>query len=395
MIFNTIAYYLLFLIPSVVLFRLASQTLKPWVIVLFGVGFFIYFSITAVGGTRGAFCVLMILWQALCCIYACRPKSVLCLLVGLQSLVFLCIFKYLNFFSLLIYNSAAHDPIYWYKAFLPLGISFFTFEFIHYAVDCYQGKLKGTTPADFLAFVLFYPTMVAGPIKRYQDFVPKLNNISDDWQTDTHRGVSRILVGLVKKFAIADILTAATNHLNVHDIALATGRIPLLLWIFGYGIKIYIDFSAYSDIAIGSARLYGIKVPENFDNPYLRRNIASFWQHWHISLYRWLIDYIFIPLGGSRVRPIWIYRNIMIVMLASGLWHGAGKGFIVWGLWHGIMLCTHRLWSMTGARYVRPDSALTAIASWALTYVMVNLGWAFFTMPFGTAIFFFHRLLIG
>src|ERR1019366_7306676 len=153
-----------------------------------------------------------------------------------------------------------------------------------------------------LAFILFFPTMVAGPIKRYQDFEGKLTNPSKAWAEDWELGLTRILVGLAKKFAIADLLTAFTNHLNVADISRAQ-RWVLPLWLLAYGFKIYFDFSAYSDIAIGSARLFGIKVPENFDWPYIRTNITEFWAHWHMSLTKWLTDYIFIPLGGSRRAP--------------------------------------------------------------------------------------------
>jgi alginate O-acetyltransferase complex protein AlgI len=122
-------------------------------------------------------------------------------------------------------------------------------------------------------------------------------------------------------------------------------------------MKIYFDFSAYSDIAIGSARLFGIKVPENFDWPYLRTNIAEFWRHWHMSLYKWLVDYVFIPLGGSRKNPPRVYLNVLITMFLSGLWHGAGLNFIVWGLWHGLLLAGHRLWSNSRGRQIgRPQN---------------------------------------
>jgi alginate O-acetyltransferase complex protein AlgI len=243
-----------------------------------------------------------------------------------------------------------------------------------------------------MAFILFFPTMVAGPIKRYQDFLPKLRDISLDWVLDWQRGITRILAGLVKKFAVADVLTAYTNHLNVGDIARAN-RGVLPLWILAYGIKIYADFSAYSDIAIGSARLFGIKVPENFDWPYLQTNISDFWRHWHISLSTWLVDYVFIPLGGSRVKVERIYANLLVTMLVSGILHGAGVNFIVWGLLHGIMLAVHRWW-----RRVRGDAEPTRVgrlASGLLTFVCVNLAWAFFCMDVKTALFFLKRLFVG
>jgi alginate O-acetyltransferase complex protein AlgI len=232
--------------------------------------------------------------------------------------------------------------------------------------------------------------MVAGPIKRYQDFLPKLRAHPSPWKKDFEIGITRILTGLVKKFAIADLLTAWTDHLNDHDIQLAHRPI-LILWLVAYGLKIYVDFSAYSDIAIGSARLFGIRVPENFNWPYGRRNIQQFWQNWHISLTRWLMDYVYIPLGGSRVAQVRIYLNVLIVMLVSGLWHGAGLNFLVWGAWHGLMLAGHRLWrQMKGPPSFHPVAVLT---SRALTFIGVVAGWAFFCMNLHTAILFFKEVL--
>jgi alginate O-acetyltransferase complex protein AlgI len=235
--------------------------------------------------------------------------------------------------------------------------------------------------------------MVAGPIKRYQDFLPKIRTISSDWILDTQRGFTRVLAGLSKKFGIADLLTAYTNHLNIADIAQAN-RGLLILWLFSYGIKIYVDFSAYSDIAIGSARLFGIKVPENFDWPYLQTNIMDFWRHWHISLSSWLMDYVYIPLGGSRVPVPRIYFNLLVTMFISGLWHGAGLNFIVWGLLHGLMLAANRWWRHRSGNETS-KSVVSAWASWSLTFVAVNFAWAFFCMDIHTALFYFQRLIWG
>jgi alginate O-acetyltransferase complex protein AlgI len=391
-IFDTFAYYLAFLLPSAVGFRLARPGLRPWICIFFGAGFFIYFSVTQLGGWPGAACLLILLWEAFFSrLY--KPKSWWCIFGILQAIGLLFVFKYWNFFAGLVFHISPAHVVFWKGAFLPLGISFFTFEFIHYAADRYKGTAPAGRFTEYLTFILFFPTMVAGPIKRYQDFQPKLWHPSTEWPLDWNRGGTRILSGLVKKFAIADLLSAVTVNLNHDAIAVADRRL-LPLWLLAYGIKIYIDFSAYSDIAIGSARLFGIRVPENFDWPYLRTNVAEFWGHWHMSLYRWLIDYIFIPLGGSRVAPGRVYINILITMLISGLWHGAGLNFVAWGLWHGVLLAAHRLW-----RTVRPasenPSRLALGLSWALTFVLVNLGWAFFCMDLPTSFFFFRRLICG
>jgi alginate O-acetyltransferase complex protein AlgI len=399
MIFNTFAYFLLFLVPAAVLFRCVRPAMQPWVCIVFGAGFFVFFSLTQIGGVPGACCLLVFVWESIFSrLY--RPRSALCFVGIAQALLFLIAFKYWNFFTGLIYGPIAQNPFAWSNAFLPLGISFFTFEFIHYAVDRYRGVAPAGKFGEYMSFILFFPTMVAGPIKRYQDFRPKLTAPSLAWDTDWELGITRILAGLAKKFVVADFVTSLTNHLNQNDIAHAQ-RWALPIWLFGYGLKIYFDFSAYSDIAIGSSRLFGIKVPENFDWPYLQTNISDFWQHWHMSLYRWLVDYVFIPLGGSRRTQPRVYLNVLITMFLSGLWHGAGLNFLVWGLWHGMLLSVHRLWSRRSARQTTktatPVSGFTIgkAAAWGLTFLTVNLGWAFFCMDIPTAIAFYKRLFLG
>ncbi len=341
MIFNTFEYYLLFLFPAAIVFKLAARAMRPWVLIVSAGAFYIHFSLNGFGGVAGACCLTIFLWEsAFSRLY--RPAAWICFAGVLQSVVFLAVFKYWNYLTGLVFSLSRTNPLHWRGAFLPLGISFFTFEFIHYAVDRYRGKTEAGALSEYLAFIMFFPTMVAGPIKRYEDFLPKLR-VAEANAQDLKIGTTRILTGLVKKFAIADLMTAFTVHLNADDIVKAN-RATLLLWIFAYGVKIYFDFAGYSDIAIGSARLFGLKVPENFDWPYFRTNISEFWRNWHISLSSWLLDYVFIPLGGSRVAPFRIYSNLIVTMFVSGVWHGAGTNFVVWGLWHGMMLAAHRAW---------------------------------------------------
>ena len=389
MIFNTFTYYLLFLLPAAIFYRCMSPRVRPWIIAGFGCLFFAYFA-WSLAGLRGTLCLGIFLCEAVYSrFYA--PGSRWCLAGMVQALLVLGLFKYWNFFTGIIFWHH-HDPLHWQGAFLPLGISFFTFEFYHYASDRRTGTAEKGSLGEYLAFIFFFPTMVAGPIKRFQDFLPKLRAEPGDWQQDWERGLTRILTGLAKKFAIADLMTAWTSHLNRHDIA-AASRHVLPLWLLAYGIQIYADFSAYSDIAIGSARLFGLRVPENFDWPYGRRNIQSFWRCWHMSLTRWLIDYVYIPLGGSRVSEPRVYFNIFAVMLLCGLWHGAGWNFLAWGLCHALLLSTHRLW-----RHLRgaPSTHTAAVfASRALTFLAVNAAWAFFCMDIHTAMLFYKRLLVG
>lgn len=389
MIFNTFSYFGLFLLPTAILFRVVPQAWKAWVIVLSGGAFFIFFSLTAVGGVLGAWCLGLFVWESVTArLY--RPGSRWCWLGITQALLILIVFKYWNFLCSLF---SGHDsPWRWTGAFLPLGISFFTFEFIHYAADRRAGKTEAGDFSEYLAFILFFPTMVAGPIKRFQDFLPTLRQPSTDWAGDFERGSTRILSGLVKKFAMADMLTSLTVHLNATDILVAQ-RWVLPIWLLAYAFQIYLDFSSYSDIAIGSARLFGLSVKENFDWPYLCTNITEFWRHWHISLTKWLTDYVFIPLGGSRTNQPRVYANLLITMFVSGLWHGAGLNFIAWGLWHGLALAVHRWWAR--GRPEKKPSIFGALGSWMLTMTVVCLGWAFFVMDLPTTGLFFRRLFIG
>lgn len=391
MIFNTFVYYFLFLFPSAILYRRSQPKFRPWIIAIFGASFFLYFAYSMAGIT-GAFCIGIFLLESLTSrLY--KRQSWWCIVGLLQSLLFLGIFKYWNFVTGLLFWHHA-NPVRWEGAFLPLGISFFTFEFYHYAWDRKYNRTESGSLGEYLAFILFFPTMVAGPIKRYQDFLPKLRSEPKGWASDWQIGGTRILAGLVKKFAIADLLSAWTDHLNAHDIRLAHRGI-LILWLFAYSIKIYADFSAYSDIAIGSARLFGIRVPENFDWPYGRRNIQRFWACWHMSLTRWLTDYVFIPVARFRVRSWKPHAYVAIVgtMLISGLWHGAGLHYIVWGLYHGLLLLAHKIWR--DWRGMASTKTVPVLASRALTYLAVTAGYALFAMDLHTVGLFYRRVLIG
>ncbi len=389
MIFNTFVYYLMFLFPAAVAYRLLNKDLRPWSIVLFGSGFFVYFAYH-MAGLAGALCLALFLWESIISRFY-KLDSWWCVLGMVQSVLILGVFKYWNFFTGLVFWHA-DNPVHWSGAFLPLGISFFTFEFYHYAWDRKYNRTESGTLSEYLAFILFFPTMVAGPIKRYQDFLPKLRATPKDWSNDWERGISRILTGLVKKFAVADLLIALTYHLNAADIGVAA-RPALILWLVAYSIKIYADFSAYSDIAIGSARLFGIVVPENFDWPYGRQNIQKFWACWHMSLTRWLTDYVFIPVARlPKFRPP-LYLAIVITMLISGLWHGAGLNFLAWGLYHGLLLMIHQQWR----RWKGPPSEAPAavFASRVATYLFVLAGYSLFAMNLQCSMLFWRRLILG
>jgi alginate O-acetyltransferase complex protein AlgI len=309
-----------------------------------------------------------------------------CWLGVVQALIVLVIFKYgffiesnLRFFIGLKYvQQSAWFPT---TSVIPLAISFFTFEFAHYAIDSYRGDIQNRSFIKYASFIFFFPTLVAGPIKRFQHFNPKVQTASFAW-ANLQFGITRILLGFFKKFVIADSMVGWTIRLAHENIQSMS---PLALWeaTFAYGFRIFFDFSGYSDIAIGSALLLGISIPENFKFPYLKRNISEFWKHWHISLYSWLVDYIFIPLGGNRISLIKTYSNIMIVTTFSALWHGASWNFIFWGWYHGILLCCYH--TIQKLRLI--PNQLTGLISYCwkgfsigITFFLVMFGWTFFAV---------------
>jgi alginate O-acetyltransferase complex protein AlgI len=259
--------------------------------------------------------------------------------------------------------------------YLPLGISFFTFEFIHYLVDVYRGGPAIRSPVKFALFASFFPTQIAGPIKRYEQFVPQIDcPIPLDWDR-LGLGTSLIVRGLFKKMALADNLAPIANT-GFSD-ALSAGLNPADAWlsVIAFAFQIYFDFSGYTDIGRGSAVLLGYFVPENFQHPYLARNVAEFWHRWHISLSTWLRDYLYIPLGGNRSHP---YRNLMLTMALGGLWHGASTTYIAWGVLNGTYLCVYRLISGHARRKASSPGGVGAVAGWALTFVLMCIGWVFF-----------------
>jgi alginate O-acetyltransferase complex protein AlgI len=266
-------------------------------------------------------------------------------------------------------------------AVIPLGISFFTFEFVHYLVDVHRGSLPVRSLRDFGSFVLFWPTMISGPIKRYQKFIPALHEgIRSQSASDAMHGVLRVAIGFLKKWA-ADNLTGWIDFIEPQ-----LEHQPLLWrWIFLAAIaaRILLDFSGYSDMAIGYARIMGITVPENFNWPYLARSPVEFWQRWHMSLSLWIRDYVYIPLGGNRFGTPRRIVNALIAMTICGLWHGAAWNFAVWGLYHGVGLA-----AATGIERAFPNTRpgpVLSIAGWGMTMLFACLGWLLFFYPVSRA----------
>jgi len=264
----------------------------------------------------------------------------------------------------------------------PLAISFFTFEFVHYLIEVSRGRRPIRSPQTFSLFAVFWPTLVAGPIKRYRQFVPALGRgVRNVAASDVFAGVIRVGVGIVKKFT-ADNLTAWIAYGEPrYDIDTVGMR-----WIFlgVLGARILLDFSGYSDMAIGFARMMGIRVPENFHWPYLATSIGDFWRRWHVSLSSWIRDYIYIPLGGSRAGAARRALNALVAMSLCGLWHGAAWNFLLWGIYHGCGLIAAT--ALGGLVAPAPDLAKAwrlaiAAAGWSATILFVHVGWLLFFYP--------------
>jgi alginate O-acetyltransferase complex protein AlgI len=277
----------------------------------------------------------------------------------------------------------------------PLAISFFSFECIAYLVDVYRGAPATHDFLKFSAYKLFFPKLISGPITRFHPFASQLQALKFPISTQIVEGLWLIACGAIKKMLLADHLGTAVNLIfsNVER----AGSADLWLATIAYGLQLYLDFSGYVDIARGSALLMGFDLPQNFNFPYLSTNIADFWRRWHMTLGDWLRNYLYFPLGGSR-QGLWrTCLNLMIIMVAAGIWHGAAWGFIVWGGLHGLALVAHRLTDTLSQRWklqVFWQSLPGVLLAWLMTQMMVFTSWIFFRLPnlkdSGLAI---HRLL--
>lgn len=237
---------------------------------------------------------------------------------------------------------------------LPIGVSFFTFQVLAYVIDVRRGTEEERSPWRFLTFIGLFPQLVAGPIVRAHELLPALRDLPGLRKDMVGRGLYRIGMGMAKKLVIADVLSVGMVDPLFADPSRFTG-IELMLGLYAYTIQIYCDFSAYSDIAIGSGLLLGFELPENFRRPYKAASVAAFWRRWHMTLSSWVRDYVYFPMGGARVDQPWkVYRNLMTTLLILGIWHGASWNFVIYGLLHGTAVCVNR-W--TRKRAGRPSDA--------------------------------------
>ncbi len=384
MIFNTWV-FAVFLIVTVTAYWLSSSRLRPWILSLFGFFFYWWYyppHLPLILGLTG-----FVYWGAKL-IDARRQRGggdrALFVVFGGGALAVLAYYKYMGF----IWNSLAtwaawaglqiDIPDLDIRA--PLAISFFTFEFVHYLIEVHRGTIRPDSFRKFLLFIMFFPTLVCGPIKRYGDFEGQVDTARFN-AGDAFEGIRRIVIGLGKKFLVADALgpfcLAVLGDPDSYSVA------ELWLGAYAYSLHILFDFSGYSDIAIGSAMLLGFHVPENFNYPYLQRNIRDFWRSWHMSLTSWITDYVYISMGGSRRGRLRTYWNRFAAMTLCGLWHGAGFHFVVWGALHGVALNVHAYSNelRTAKGWRSPAPALVGrVLSTLLTYHFVCLCWIYFVV---------------
>jgi len=318
-----------------------------------------------------------------------RKKGLLlaALLLNVAVLVF---FKYANFFvenfnSVL--SSFGAEDLRWTAIALPIGISFYTFQSLSYCVDVYRGvspPLKRAT--DFLLYIIMFPQLIAGPIVRFNTIASQITDRESE-ASDRVLGFYRFVIGLAKKVLIANVMGKYADMYmsqNLMDLSSSEAWIGLL----AYSFQIYFDFAGYSDMAIGIGRMIGFSFPENFNNPYVSKNITEFWRRWHMTLSAWMRDYLYIPLGGSRVdTKLRLFMNLWIVFLISGLWHGASWNFVIWGAYHGLFLVLDRLF----LKKLLDKSG--AIFSTIFTFLVAILGWVVFRLEtFDEAMIYYGRL---
>jgi D-alanyl-lipoteichoic acid acyltransferase DltB (MBOAT superfamily) len=309
-----------------------------------------------------------------------RRKYLYLSLIANLGLLF--IFKYFNFFNdsvrLLFESLGVNYGVPSLSLLLPVGISFYTFQTLSYTIDVYKGVTKPEKHFGiFAVYVSFFPQLVAGPIERSERLLPQFHKTIEPSEKNFSSGLKMMVWGFFKKVVIADNVAVIVN--NVYNNVNEFQGLPLIIATFLFAIQIYCDFSGYSDIAIGSARVMGIDLMKNFNTPYFSKSISEFWKRWHISLSTWFRDYVYIPLGGNRVSKPRHYLNLFLTFLISGLWHGANWTFVIWGALHGGFIMIENAFSELFRKKERKKKNFIINAlKMLVTFILVNFAWIFF-----------------
>ena len=379
MVFSSITFLVYFLPIFLLAYHLTPHKLKNACILIFSIVFYAW------GGPKFIFVILgttfldFFLVNKMASSKSDRAKKQLLVISLAMNLGLLFYFKYSNFFIdniNAVLSLVGIKEISWLKIVLPIGISFYTFESVTYVVDVYRGIHKPLKNFwHYQTYILLFPKLIAGPIVRYHDIADQITNREKNYTADIKlSGFYTFCIGLAKKVIIANTIGAQADDVFKLDMIQIDSAAA---WVgaIAYTFQIYFDFSGYSDMAIGLCKIMGIRLPENFNNPYLSSSITEFWRRWHITLGSWMKNYLYIPLGGNKVDSNFkLYRNLFIVFLLSGLWHGASWNFIIWGAFHGLFLVLERLFLL------KVFDKTGKIVSTLLTFLIVVVGWVYFRL---------------
>lgn len=401
MVFSSIAFLLYFLPIFLFLYYLSSKENKNWLVLVFSIIFYSWgapkFVFLLMGSTFLDFYLVRYMAQTT---NQGRKKLLLGLSITL-NLGLLAFFKYANFFVEnvnAILGMVGSEDIQWTKIALPIGISFYTFQTLTYSIDVYRKVHQPLERVrDYVLYIMMFPQLIAGPIVRFNTIA---NEIVDRSTTADDRllGFYRFCIGLGKKVLVANVLAAAVASVigetpdAVTSVDWSLVNTPIAWWcILAYTFQIYFDFSGYSDMAIGLGRMIGFSFPENFDNPYTSRSITEFWRRWHITLGAFMREYLYIPLGGSRVASKGrMYFNLWFVFLMSGLWHGASWNFVLWGAFHGVFLIIERVFLL---ELFKKMGVAGKVVSLFYCLFVVMMGWVlFFIEDIGSIGIFYSKL---
>ncbi len=377
MVFSTTLFLLYFLPIFLLVYNLVGKKWKNIVILIASVLFYSWgapkFVFVIVGSTILDFYLVQQIYRST----KIKFRKFLLGVSVVMNLGLLAYFKYANFFVENLntaLESIGFTELAWTSVALPIGISFYTFQTLTYSIDVYRKvhpPLEKVT--DYLMYIMSFPQMIAGPIVRFSTIASQITD-RKEVVDDKLIGFYRFCIGLAKKVLIANVMAEQADLIfdgELTDISMGTAWIGMLAYTF----QIYFDFSGYSDMAIGLGRMMGFRFPENFDSPYISKNISEFWRRWHITLGSFMRDYLYIPLGGNRVKSKGrLFFNLWIVFLLSGLWHGASWNFVIWGAYHGLFLILDRLF------LIRILNKMGTIVSTLVTFIIVMIGWVIFRL---------------
>lgn len=376
MLFNSYIFIFVFLPITLIGYFVCNRWGKYRLANIFLIGmslwFYGYFNITYLPIIGGSILVNYFFSRTISNLTIAKKWRTILMIVGVTAnIAVIFYFKYFDFFLENV-NTIFHRNFELKNIVLPLGISFFTFQQVSYLVDSYRTQeTRDYGFIEYTLFVLFFPQLIAGPIVLHKEMIPQFRDEQNKrFQSENFaRGMYIFAIGLFKKVLMADTFSKAVSlgYSNVENLT----SLEALIVSFSYTFQIYFDFSGYCDMAIGISSMFNISLPQNFNSPYKATSIIDFWNRWHMSLTRFLREYVYFPLGGNRKGRVRTYINILIVFLVSGIWHGANWTFIVWGMLHGVAQCLNRVFKNVWAK-------IGVVTQWFMTFMFVNIAWVVF-----------------